>query len=336
MHRSRPTGHPAGFTLVELLVVIAIIGVLLALLLPAVQMARESARKTQCKNNLKQIALGLHAYHDLHKIFPPSVQFEANVWPYNSPDFRPNWLILILPFIEQRPLYLSFNLRLPISHLENRQPRGSTVPSFVCPSDFGHETPFAGTMPGEGDNWARGNYAANAINVSMGYLPGWSDPTRRGVMGFNRSVSISGIRDGTSHTLFVSEVRVGASAQDRRGTWAMGLAGASALFAHGYGGDANGPNPCNNWSDDIEGCDLLDKVDLVQRCFSCVGTVGTAQAAARSQHPGGVMAAFADGSVHFLTNTIQTTGPNGPCCGVWDHLITSSGAEPLDASKLGL
>jgi prepilin-type N-terminal cleavage/methylation domain-containing protein len=116
-----------GFTLVELLVVIAIIGILIALLLPAVQAARDAARRTQCTNNLKQLALGCHGFHDAHKRFPPSVQVWRGPSPpaQQSPDttdqYLPNWIILILPYIEQHATYDLFALPTPVLN-DNKTP----------------------------------------------------------------------------------------------------------------------------------------------------------------------------------------------------------------------
>src|SRR5271155_2447842 len=97
-----------AFTLIELLVVIAIIAILIALLVPAVQKVRDAAARTQCANNMKQLALGCHNYHDVNKKFPPAVMSQPSVGNniiYGSSNFGPNWVVLILPFIEQGTLY---------------------------------------------------------------------------------------------------------------------------------------------------------------------------------------------------------------------------------------
>src|SRR5262245_17788905 len=103
--------HKRAFTLVELLVVIAIIGVLIALLLPAVQAAREAARRTSWKSNLKQLALGLHHYHDAHQILPPGGNFPPRANPLYANPIGPNWVISLLPFVEQPALYQQFALQ---------------------------------------------------------------------------------------------------------------------------------------------------------------------------------------------------------------------------------
>src|SRR5690606_38053277 len=127
------------FTLVELLVVIAIIGVLVSLLLPAVQAAREAARRTQCSNNMKQLGLALHNYHDTHGRFPPQAIYGPGAPPYTLP-YHHTWMVMILPFIEQQPLYDAIDKRLPIfpQLLPTGQPiRSAQVAAFRCPSDAG-------------------------------------------------------------------------------------------------------------------------------------------------------------------------------------------------------
>ena len=105
-----------GFTLVELLVVIAIIGILVALLLPAVQAAREAARRMSCQNNLKQLGIALHNYHDTNKKFPAGMQFygPGNNSADRGKNYRANWIIAILPYFEQQPLYDTLNVNFPI------------------------------------------------------------------------------------------------------------------------------------------------------------------------------------------------------------------------------
>ena len=336
-----------GFTLVELLVVIAIIGVLVALLLPAVQAAREAARRLRCQNNFKQLALALHNYHDARKTFPPSVQFAYNDNPSTNDNYRANWAILILPFLEEQNIYNLFDLKVPISHPKNRVARGTSISTFVCPTDVGHEVPFGGTISAnDGDNWARGNYAANAGGVGLGnwgyynwqkmvvhcgwgsegpnQAPGWNNPVCKGVMGACASVPLKKISDGTSKTMLLGEVRVGLNQHDHRGTWAMGVPGASALYWMGADGDAHGPNACQGGSDDMRDCGAL-LIDpgltvLERECMGCAGAPNM-QATSRSRHAGGVYAAYCDGSVHFVDEQIYGStvyDPPGP----WDYLIT--------------
>lgn len=325
--RSHAPRRPRGFTLIELLVVITIIAILIAMLLPAVQSVRAIAYNMQCQNNIKQLALALHAYHTTHKIFPPSVQFDAADTPNSTDKFRPNWIIMILPHIDQGVLYDKVNLQKYIKDPENLTVRSTQIPSLVCPADYGHERKFSL----EGDQWARGNYAANG---PLGHMqrgnavgpnsPANADPKKAGVMGCNESARIEDIKDGTSNTILLSEVRVGVDAKDRRGTWAMGVPGASALFMHGYGGDANGPNahsPTHLQSDDIKNCsDISQTLKIKEKMTCCLGC-DSHQATARSRHRGGINGALADGSVHFISNNIEHGAAWEGCCKVWDYLM---------------
>ena len=157
-----------AFTLVELLVVITIIGILISLLLPAVQSAREAARQAQCQNNLKQLGLACINYESQHWCFPPSSYYVPGTNPDQSRTHYKNWVISILPFIEQQPLHDSFDFTVPISHSNNRTARGTDIKAFQCPTDVGHKVKFSSLNTSEGDNWARGNYAANA-NIAYGW-----------------------------------------------------------------------------------------------------------------------------------------------------------------------
>ena len=327
-----------GFTLVELLVVIAIIAMLVTLLLPAVQSAREAARRTQCKNNLKNVGLAVINYESSTGTLPPGVQFDAGQPPQSSDRFKPNWVIEVLPFMEEQAIYDSFDLNEFISAPRNRLARGTSIPVMLCPSDSGAEVPFSGTSSGEGDNWARGNYAANGVNQRIDQADNaWKDVTKRGLMSVNKAAKLKQVVDGTSKTILVAEVRIGLTAKDRRGTWAMGTAGASMMFWHGYGGDCNGPNPANDSSDDIEGCaSVIQAITLGvmrQQRMTCWQPCPSYQASARSQHePGGAQVVFLDGSVHWIDDSVNTTGPWGGCCGVWDRLIASADGTPFTLS----
>ncbi|HZN37062.1 MAG TPA: DUF1559 domain-containing protein [Pirellulaceae bacterium] len=332
------TRRRSGFTLVELLVVIAIIGVLVALLLPAVQAAREAARRTQCLNHLKQIGIGLHNYHDTYRILPPAMTFPQGELAESSDLMGANWVISMLPYYEQQNLYEAFNLRQPISSAANRTARGTRVAALLCPSDPNNRTAFRGNSTGEGDNWARGNYAANGPNGRLDNRATWADPNLRGVMGWNLSVRFAEVTDGLSQTLMVGEIRAGLSADDRRGTWALGTAGSSALIWHGFTGDANGPNAPNADADDIEGCSTLvatiGAARLLKEKMSCWEPCPSWQAAPRSLHPTGVCVVLCDGSVQFISNSVQTSGPFGSTMAAWDHFINSDGGVSVPAGVI--
>jgi prepilin-type N-terminal cleavage/methylation domain-containing protein len=152
-----------GFTLIELLVVIAIIAILIALLLPAVQQAREAARRTQCKNNLKQIGLALHNYHDAHDCFP--FGWGGTRPATGSPGYSA--ISQLLPFFDQAPLYNTINFSLPLTDPANDVPRRQELPILRCPSDFDNPQPNAGGAI---------NYMANKGSNHL-----WQDPNQIGL-----------------------------------------------------------------------------------------------------------------------------------------------------------
>ncbi len=336
-----------GFTLVELLVVIAIIGILIALLLPAVQSAREAARRTQCMNNVKQLALALHNYHDQQKSLPPAYQFDKGEQYDVSDKFRPNWIMLCLPFMEQQALLNSFDLTQFVSSPKNMAPRGVVIPGMLCPSDGNNRVKFVGRGTSEGGNWARGNYGVQG-EISYGTNSAFKNSSLGGLMGWNGALKLGEILDGTSNTLMVTELRAGVNENDRRGTWAMGVPGASATMANGRDSDANGPNPCNDASDDIEDCTGLTSnpgtAALIADCMGCWSGCTNHQATTRSRHPGGVMCATADASVHFISDNIDSGGvwacsgqaENFTACpmSVWDRFCVASDGVALDMSKV--
>jgi len=191
-----------GFTLVELLVVFAIIGVLVALLLPATQCARESARRSECANNVKQIALALHNYHDVYGQFPPAVIGPANV----ARERQFSWMVALLPFLEQKGLYDSLRLDLPWDDPHNAALLQGAFPhTLFCPSD---PAPSATK-----DGFPKTSYVAITGADSM-----YESGSTRGVIGFDRGLRIDEISDGTSNTAIVAEVTDG-------GPWFAGGAG---------------------------------------------------------------------------------------------------------------
>ena len=356
---------PLGFTLVELLVVITIIGILIALLLPAVQSAREAARRMQCANNMKQLGLAVLNYESALKILPPASHWRkaTDVETANNTNLCETWVILILPYLEQQGVYDSFDLTRYITDPVNRDARGAELSVMKCPSDPNNQTRYNGQAGGtsnHGDNWARGNYAANggmgfqsvawhcttggsngAGCAAMATSKGWQDRRIRGVMGANASSTIAQIRDGTSNTILLAEIRAGVVEHDIRGVWALSGAGPSSVWAHGFIGDANGPNPAGLLVDDTDGCSevvatLGGHEVLAAMGMGCCCNYGSSrvnwQAAARSTHPGGVMTCFADGSVHFISNSIET-GNSINRLSAWDKLNLSMSGEVVTSQS---
>jgi len=341
----------AGFTLVELLVVIAIIGVLVALLLPAVQAAREAARRQQCQSNLRQLSLGLMNYESARGAYPAAFEFPKTANPNSLPPafMGPNWAIRLLPYVEQASVYGQIDQSVvaggvwpgkappSIAHANNERVRTAILAVFRCPSD----TNFNDTMMEIGTGaaatkWARGNYAANAGNgpitsgggdaISGPESLGWLDGRRRGVMGPNVAAKMLG------------EVRAGVIPADRRGTWALGQAGASVLAWFGQTGDDNGPNVCSPWSDDTYGGALTtaDKDLMTRECMSDqFDSNDQKQATVRSTHPGGVNIGLADGSAHFISNEVDIGGLGQSVSSanwnmsVWDTFIASADDQTI-------
>ena len=343
----RPTksgGFHSAFTLVELLVVIAIMGVLVAMLLPAINAARESARKMQCGNNIKQMSLACLSYQETYQTLPPAADYANRKYTeLNESNLRANWIILILPYVGQQALFNDINNMLKQSNINvesnNATPKlGSTnldanvtmkncretdIPSFLCPSDGSNRIKYeSGKTEFSG---ARCNYGASmGLCTATELYAKWSDNLKHGVMGPGKSMKTEEMIDGASNTIMLAELRAGVVSVDGRGTWSLGGAGPSAIARCGWDGDAKGPNARVGSSDDIFGCDkVLEQVDDDQlriMGMACYNYANYAQATSRSAHPGGVETAFCDGSVHWITDGIPV-GTSESDLGVWDKLL---------------
>ncbi len=194
-----------GFTIIELLIVVAIIGLLIGLLLPAIQMARESARKTQCANNLRQIGLAMHGYTLNFEAFPPG--YVSTVLPDHD-DGGPGWAwgTMILPFMEDADLYSHVNLAEPIEAATMELVRLNSVPSFVCPSDGSFLTVI--DIPEKHSDGVICQMAAASYVGSAGTIRPTCKRCRDrfdGMFGRNRAIKPKEIQDGLSKTLAVGE-----------------------------------------------------------------------------------------------------------------------------------
>jgi prepilin-type N-terminal cleavage/methylation domain-containing protein len=262
-----------AFTLIELLVVIAIIAILIALLLPAVQQAREAARRTQCRNNLHQLGLAMHNYHDAHRVFP--FGFRGTYW---------GWATQLFPFIDETSLYNALNFDLRVDGVQNRTVFLSRLAQFMCPSDpdvstgvlhnaFGAQSSYAGC----GGNCGASGFCATGILLNTSDYAG-------------SSVKIRDIRDGTTQTMMLAEMRDGVPYFRGlgMGLYTLGLrwTGVPMHSYPGIKGQSNYP------------------VDF------------------GSYHEGGCFVCFADGAVRFMSENIDQTA--------WKALGTRAGNELID------
>jgi prepilin-type N-terminal cleavage/methylation domain-containing protein/prepilin-type processing-associated H-X9-DG protein len=314
-----------GFTLIELLVVIGIVGVLIALLLPAVQAAREAARRLQCVNNLKQVGLALHNYHDALGVLPMGYAAGKRFLD-GATDTAPGWSweAMILAQLEARPLFNAINFGMPVEDSKNSTVIRSMVTTYLCPSDV-EKGPFPVTD-------ASGNVLATAAPSCYAACVGGDetdtttgldhDGLGTGVMYRNSRIRLADIADGTSQTIAVVE-RAWSKAT---GVWAGAVT--KGTIRRGS------QNACPT-----TGALFYPAATLIQAHCHLINTNSDPDGGlddCSSLHPGGANFLFADGSVHFLKNILGDAGerPNGepiyyPSGVVFQALATRAGGEVI-------
>jgi len=299
-----------AFTLVELLVVIAIIGVLVALLLPAVQAAREAARRMQCSNNLKQIGLALHNYHDTNNKFPPGSILNDGAADINGP-YSTTWTIALLPFMEMNNLADQYNHNARNVHADNRLVVQSFVDAYICPSDINTQSlarPASGPMA---HDFAPGSYrAVSGASSGTSFFDEGVTSLSKSLRGLlhttfrDRNLGVetfANVTDGTSNTICVAEYHT-KTTNGRRTFWA---------FAY---------TSYNQSSAVAQRRALIPDYD---KCIEIGGTgaEGPCKRGFGSMHSGGGMNALkVDGSVTFLA--AQTMDLD-----LWMALATIAGGE---------
>ena len=279
-----------AFTLIELLVVIAIIAVLIALLLPAVQQAREAARRTQCKNNLKQIGLALANYESSNRVFPPGVL--GNSATSSATNQLHTWHFQILPYLEQTNLYNSYNVNVAFDNPANAVAVKTPIVAFLCPS-----------LPGDNilsNAWGSNHYAGNAGTVQL---------RDDGVLFPLSKIGYRDIVDGTSNTVACGEI-----------AWELGGWARGSLPSGGGGGGGTGQGYVRSvlrWWICNSACAKGGINPPITTCTnSCERKLQLS-----SRHVGGCHLLFVDGHVQFISENMDGGTQKG--------LMTRQGGEVL-------
>jgi prepilin-type N-terminal cleavage/methylation domain-containing protein/prepilin-type processing-associated H-X9-DG protein len=332
MQRSRANG---GFTLVELLVVIAIIGVLVALLLPAVQAAREAARRSSCSNNIKQLAIGIHNYHDTYNCIP-FCYLGPSPSTYNATNYGKSWMTQILPFIEQKPLYdqidwtRDLNAATAPAVNNNIIIAQTVVKTFLCPSDGNNGFGKMSGRANVGGTWAVNNYKGNsganwAWNQGSPNTGDFRTPINQTPP--NENVNAPPVVN-TDNGLDIGNgiiCRNGGNRQDAMKSFSFVTDGLSNTFAVGEAV----PAWCTHtWWWWFNGTTATCAIPLNYRSPEVLAGTSSLEGRAgdwpvnysfMSRHPGGGQFALVDGSVRFIPNTIDLV--------VYRRLATAGGGQ---------
>jgi prepilin-type N-terminal cleavage/methylation domain-containing protein/prepilin-type processing-associated H-X9-DG protein len=323
-----------GFTLVELLVVVAIIGILIGLLLPAVQSARESSRRMKCANNLRQMALAVHGF------LGPT----GGVYPVGRMDGTDDthfWSThaQILPYLDEGSTYKLINFTLPPNDAANAEAVKTQIAAFLCPSDLNRLTADVG----DGQfGWGKNNYKGNAGNDTGQWFPSQNKEQNNGIFVTCQPIRLEQVTDGTSHTALFSEAMLGDGDDNRieaPSDWfriSTGDTTASEVYAEcstltpeaGPGNQFSRSG--RNW---VNGNYVVTRYNHVmppnsRSCARCAaGTADLTTSAnnqggattASSRHPGGVNLVLADGSLQFVGDDVALA--------VWSALGSRNGGE---------
>lgn len=316
-----------GFTLVELLVVIAIIGILVALLLPAVQAARESARRTQCTNHLKQLVLAAHNHHDSLKRFPPGgamdqPPFGTDLATGSGSRWGSSWMVYLLPYYEQQNLFEKWEFKGQsgaFNNNNNAAAKGLIIKTLLCPSSPLIVAPAPRRTESFMSSYVCVSGAVDGLisgysETRVATLPCGGQISGGGPLIPNGQITFADINDGTAHTLALSEQsnflkdNTGKKQEWRASqTWGWYLGVKATGIPPNFdniGSDNRQPNmttirypinytPPGGWANNVAGLG-------VGLTGNCVG----ANVPLNSAHANGVNAAFCDGSVRFMPSNI--------------------------------
>jgi prepilin-type N-terminal cleavage/methylation domain-containing protein len=299
----------SAFTLIELLVVIAIIAILIGLLLPAVQKVREAAARAQCANNLHQLGIALHNYHDQQGSFPPAY---IELSPLTD---RATWQVLVYPYSEQDNLFRTYDPRQSTGGGANNFLLNQTkVKMFKCPSDADLPPKRYPPDPSIGP-WALGNYLCNnGLGPMLSDVRPETSVAQPGVFMVNSKTRLSDIPDGTSNTMLVSEC-INVPGTGAREDWRGNLTYPENCVFH-WNHTPNSSNP--DWLRDVL-CVSIPEAP-------CTGTHTAYNnrrniLSARSRHAGGVQVLLGDGGARFVTNGVNLS--------TWQALGSPAGGEVI-------